>query len=518
MNYATKLGPEATGFKKKVMLRRLVLMVCASTLLILSNVVAEQLELELAWALAPGSRPYLTSGGSLQPSMAYNPKTGHLLLVDLSDYRLNYPNALVGIHIIDSRDGADLGTMDTYSTDFGLPWPIHYISVADDGSIYATGDLGMDTDRNPQRYIYRWENEESPQTIVFYSDPADGDRQAGNGTTFVARGSGAATEIWMCSRDGKNIVIFRPDSDGLLTPQKVDLDQSIISGGDNGMSGFAFSGNDTFWLSGVYTLAQYEFDLGSGAAHLLQAFKTGPTHFGLRLILGSDQRRGVFAAMPSSDRPVSLFAITERTNVPVFLDIKPFPSSYFSTGGSLQFSNNRLFVLQTDNGIAAYDVKSVPDGPPVIVSPPESYAAPGPGIDVTFNVLAKGTLPRAYQWYHNNDLIRGAGQPFLILTNISLEALGQYRVSISNIFGETNAVADLSFPSLMPKLAVTLVGPKVVVSWPLAAEGFFLESTLELGPRASWSKVEVVPSVASGNTLTINIDPSESSRFFRLRK
>src|SRR5262245_16748553 len=64
--------------------------------------------------ILPGERSYLTADGTrLQRGMAFNPATGHLLIVNRS------PIGAETINIIDAATGADIGTLDTCCPAFG---------------------------------------------------------------------------------------------------------------------------------------------------------------------------------------------------------------------------------------------------------------------------------------------------------------------------------------------------------------------------------------------------------------
>jgi hypothetical protein len=74
-------------------------------------------------------------------------------------------------------------------------------------------------------------------------------------------------------------------------------------------------------------------------------------------------------------------------------------------------------------------------------------------------------------------------------------------------------------PSLAkpPTMAIAQSGTTVVISWPVAATGFGLETTTSLGPQASWSAVTASPVVEDGlNKVSVPIEGT--SKFYRLRK
>jgi len=82
------------------------------------------------------------------------------------------------------------------------------------------------------------------------------------------------------------------------------------------------------------------------------------------------------------------------------------------------------------------------------------------GQDVTFSVLASGTMPLSYQWYGNtnnsNTLLTDATNSTLTLTNVQLSDAGGYSVIVSNAYGSaTSAVAQLTVNIPNPPSIIT---------------------------------------------------------------
>src|SRR5207249_1846572 len=77
-------------------------------------------------SLRPGDRSYLMTGGT-ERSMAYNPATGHVLIVER--------NGLT-VFILDGATGNDVGTLDMSALTFGgnLSFLINMIGIGDDGA------------------------------------------------------------------------------------------------------------------------------------------------------------------------------------------------------------------------------------------------------------------------------------------------------------------------------------------------------------------------------------------------
>jgi len=83
----------------------------------------------------------------------------------------------------------------------------------------------------------------------------------------------------------------------------------------------------------------------------------------------------------------------------------------------------------------------------------------------------------------------------------------------------TNAVLTVSdiafYVTLPPTLQIQLSGTNVVVTWPLAAAGFVLETTDKLTTTNSWTTVTNVPGIVNFQYMVTN-QISGTSRFYRL--
>ena len=135
--------------------------------------------------VAPGTFSWLGTASN-QRGMAYNAATGHILVVDKS---------VPAIHILDSTNGTELGTLDSSSLATGgnSTFVMNLVRVADDGAIYAANL--ENTTGAPDLNIYSWPSESSAQTIVWHGHPGpagDGQRY---GDTMDVRGSSTNTMI-----------------------------------------------------------------------------------------------------------------------------------------------------------------------------------------------------------------------------------------------------------------------------------------------------------------------------------
>jgi hypothetical protein len=141
----------------------------------------------------PGSYDFLfdnfdSSRANLERGIAFNPKTGNLLLLS----RFGGIDAVKGLRILDGATGVDKGFLDFNSSVVsGGTFLRNMIAVADDGAIFMA-NLTTNATNSPFN-IYRWANEAATApTLVYSGTPLAGARM---GDTFDAIGSGADTRL-----------------------------------------------------------------------------------------------------------------------------------------------------------------------------------------------------------------------------------------------------------------------------------------------------------------------------------
>jgi len=130
----------------------------------------------------------------------------------------------------------------------------------------------------------------------------------------------------------------------------------------------------------------------------------------------------------------------------VFADLLPFQAGEYQV------------VVSNSQGFATSQVAAlVVLVPPVIIAQPESKAVfLGSNAVLAVGVDTNSTRPLAYQWYFNDNLLAGATNDTLSLTNVQSGNFGNYYVVVSNIAGVvTSQVATIS-----------LIQPPVIVSEP----------------------------------------------------
>ncbi len=160
--------------------------------------------------------------------------------------------------------------------------------------------------------------------------------------------------------------------------------------------------------------------------------------------------------------------------------------------------------------------------PPAITSSPQSQTN-SLGATATFTVVAGGSPPLAYQWYFTN-VISGATNPSLVLSNIVATSAGNYFVIVTNSFGSaTSAVARLAV-TLAP--AITGFSPGYgVTDDPIVITGLLFTNVTSVafnGVSASFtndSPAQITAAVPAGagsgplSVTTVNGSAISANRF-----
>lgn len=331
-----------------------------------------QIQLQPLWTLEPGLRPYLTTDNTTR-GMDYNPVTGHLLVATRAGG--------LSIAVLDGTTGADLGTLNLGSDIVaGGTFAGNMLGVADDGAIYL-GNLTLNSTTTPFR-LYRWANESATPTVAFDGDPSSNMPLGVNnskrfGDTFDVRGAGANTQVLLAARGGGDAAV-------LVTPDGVnyagygittDAGFNASDGSSDIGLGVAFGAGNSFWGSALgRTLRHIDVDIGVspfagttvGNFGVDEGVPTSVTMIGvdvgLNLVAGVDLVTG-------ADK-VHLFDVSSGT--PVLIDTETITSDNANVNGvgAVAFGGGKLFVLDCNNGIHAYD----------LVPEPSTYVMIGLGV------------------------------------------------------------------------------------------------------------------------------------------
>ncbi len=133
-------------------------------------------------APAEGGLSYLTAANSEQRGLAYNPATGHLLLVSRSGG--------LSLKVLDGASGASVGDLaQGTGVIAGGTLTANMIGAAGDGAIYLS-NLSNPVNGTTAFTVYRWANEAATPTVAYSSTSVTAGRL---GDTLDVFGSGSST-------------------------------------------------------------------------------------------------------------------------------------------------------------------------------------------------------------------------------------------------------------------------------------------------------------------------------------
>src|SRR6266496_4029155 len=125
---------------------------------------AQTITISNLWSISTADGRTYVTGGTTERGIAYNPATGHVLLVSRAGG--------LQVVILNADTGAELGFLDTTGISGGT-FILSLIGVADDGAIYGA-NLSTSTTA-PNFTIYRWGSETEAPTVVYGpGDPGHG--------------------------------------------------------------------------------------------------------------------------------------------------------------------------------------------------------------------------------------------------------------------------------------------------------------------------------------------------------
>ncbi|MDB6056831.1 MAG: hypothetical protein JWO95_675 [Verrucomicrobiales bacterium] len=428
-----------------------------------ASLYATTYSLNLITNFPAGSFSWLGTASN-QRGMAYNPSTGHILVVD---------KATPAIHILDPIAGTDLGTIDASSLATGgnSTFVMTLVRVADDGAVYAANL--ENTTGAPDLNIYRWPSESSAQSIVWHGHPGtagDGQRY---GDTMDVRGSGTNTMIIFGSR-GTVVQLFRPTDDTLsvFTATTLTMDGPAGSAG----YGITFGPGNTFYgafgtTSGTTTdpLRLFSFDVATGAAKTIAVYPQPPMPTGLAPIKMSPLLNLLGGAAIKTGDAAYLYDVTSTGSVPILQDSKTLPTDTANGAfaGAIDFGyadaiygTNRLFVMDCNNGVQVYAILTNTPAAPTFFGQPANVTT-STNSTVTFRAGAQGDVPMTFQWFVGGDTpVLNATNSILIISNAPFTAAGSYTVVASNTVGAaTSSAAVLAFTNPPPAVVVHVYEP-----------------------------------------------------------
>lgn len=391
------------------------------------------------WNIPTGTRAYIAND-SLHRGLTFNPANGHLLVLSRTSSNT--------VYVLNSTNGADLYVLNNGAGIIsGGTFVMNMIGAADDGAIYV-GNLVTDASVSAFK-LYRWANDNPGTTpTVAYSGTLGASTNRW-GDTLDVRGAGTNTQVLIGSRWGTNAIIFTTANGTSFTPTAINVNTN--DGGLLGL-GIAFGSGDTFWgKSSSKPLRQIAFNLGTGVGTVLQTF-TSPTVPNAVAPIGISTNLGMLGGVaidtPDNfqlyDLPVSgapeLFASTNF----------PSDNANGNATGAVDFGGNRVFALDSNNGILAMEILPSATAPVIVTNPAGLTLIEGN--NAQFDVSVTGSEPLVYQWRLNGVNLPGANAATLTVFNVLESDAGQYTVVVTNVAGSVTSA---------PALLTVLVPPDI---------------------------------------------------------
>ena len=191
--------------------------------------------------------------------------------------------------------------------------------------------------------------------------------------------------------------------------------------------------------------ASQKFRLGiSSTTATLNAVSTNDlslnTDYRVVLRLANTNSVATFWINPSAETDPGVSSTEAASTATVAMFALRQPSS-----GSAALTLDDLLV-----GTSFSDVVSATNTPPVIITQPQDQSATA-GDNVSFTVVASGTVPLSYQWKSNSVSVANATNDTFTIFNVTTNLNGStYSVTVTNVAGSTNsqtATLTVNLPS-----------------------------------------------------------------------
>jgi hypothetical protein len=265
------------------------------------------------------------------------------------------------VYALHPDTGEDLHTLSLGSGIIsGGTYTMQLVGAAGDGAVYVC-NLTLNGATTAFR-LYRWadDNPGTTPTVAFSGDPHPGNPQRW-GDTMDVRGTGAGTQIIIGSRSGTNVVVFATANGTSFTPNPVNV--SEVSGGAFGL-GLAFGSGHTFWGKATgQALRRVGFDLGTGVGTVQQIFDTPGVASTISAIGVQTNLAVVVGVAVETPDNIKLYDIATNDTISL-AETNGFATdnenAFFT--GAVDFDGDRVFALDTNNGLLALRLLPPPPG------------------------------------------------------------------------------------------------------------------------------------------------------------
>jgi hypothetical protein len=154
------------------------------------------------------------------------------------------------------------------------------------------------------------------------------------------------------------------------------------------------------------------------------------------------------------------------------------------------------------------------NSPPLITTQPQNQTVIA-GNAATFNGLASGTAPLAYQWQLRATNLSGASSNIYSIASAQPGQAGDYRVIVTNSYGAATSAPATLFIRLRPLLSLSLApsnGQPHITLTGTPGDRYVIEASTNF---PFWNSVQTVTN-ANGSVLYSDPgSPGETRKFYR---
>lgn len=387
-----------------------------------------------AWTIPAGQRAYVDQNNT-QRGLAHNPAQDHLLLVNRSaGPGLPAPPNII---VLDAATGAEIPDGDgprvlRLTDEFDNPvvaggtFPLNMVDCDAAGAVYAANLVDAATAAASGFSIYRWQNDApgTPPTVAY--GPGDVFASDRCGDQFKVRGAGSATQILVGARNQEKFAVFTT-ADGLLFAPTVF---KIPGAGPASFFQCDFGAGNTVWAkAGGGRLLRVSFDLPTGTAGIEQVLTPAQFPAGVGPI-GVDPARQLLGAVHVGENPnnLRLYEYSLIGQPGGLLDLEFFPTDAVNGNGTgcVDFGANRIYALDTNNGIVAMTISYAPAVPAPAVLTDVAYAPAAGGGVLRFTL--SGETGASYRIEASPSLAPAAWTPVETITLV--DALSRIELSL----------------------------------------------------------------------------------------
>ena len=294
------------------------------------------------WRVAPGASPLLANDGN-QRGLAYNPVSGNLILVSRTPTN--------GIHVLDANTGAYLRSLDISGISGGT-FAVNMVACGPDGCVYV-GNLTTGGTTDPFKlYVFPDDAGGTAPSLAWSGDPGSGTNDRW-GDNLDVRGFAGTGEAILGARFSKRVAVLQLFSGP--SSAAISYDVPAAENGNFGLS-ILWGQGDTCWGKSAGTAIRHvSLDPNMRVGTVLRTLTDYPTMSVIAVDPGNDYLAGITLETPDTVRLVDL---TSPPSAGLELDTEFFATDNANGNGTgeIRFGHNKLFALDTNNGLLALGV------------------------------------------------------------------------------------------------------------------------------------------------------------------